>query len=88
MAEVKRICDLCGSDRTLHGEGIELVKDFRGNGFGLVGSCCGAEARRMLNNLATKYGGYVDASGTLQASPRGTPNIRDFAHLREEIAGG
>lgn len=88
MAQVKRICDLCGSDRTLRGEGIELVKDFRGNGFGLVGSCCGAKARRMLDTLATKYGGYVDASGTLQASPRGTSNIRDFAHLREEIAGG
>lgn len=85
MADVKRICALCGSNRTQHGEGVELVKDWRGNGIGLVGSCCQAEATRMLNKLANKYGGYVDESGTVLAAPQGTPTIRDFDHLREEI---
>lgn len=85
MPAVKRICDLCGSDRTQHGEGISLVKDWRGNGIGLVGACCWAEATRMLNKLANKYGGYVDEHGTVIASPQGTPTIRDFDHLREEI---
>lgn len=88
MAEVKRICDLCGSNRTQHDEGISLVKDWRGNGIGLVGSCCQAETTRMLNKLAGKYGGYVDEHGTVQASPRGTPTIRSFDHLREEIGEG
>lgn len=85
MAEVKRICDLCKSDRTPHGEGIAIVKDFRGNGFAMIGSCCANETTRMLNKLAVKYGGYVDENGQLQASPRGTPAIRDFDHLRKEI---
>ncbi len=85
MAEVKRICGLCKSDRTPHGEGISVVKDFRGNVIALIGSCCGREVTRMLNKLAVKYGGYVDENGHLLASPRGTPSIQDFDHLRREI---
>lgn len=88
MAEVKRICDLCGSDRTQHGEGVTLVKDWHGNGIGLVGTCCHAEATRMLNKLVGKYGGYVDEHGTVKASPCGTPTIRNFDHLRDEIGEG
>ncbi len=79
MAEVKRICGMCGS------EGISEVRDFRGRAFGLVGACCANEVNRLLNKLCNKYGGYADASGTIHASPRGTPTIRDFAHLREEV---
>ncbi len=84
-ANNKRICDLCGSDRTAHDEGLALVTDWRGNHIGLVGSCCGAEATRMRNKLAGLHGGYVDEVGTILASPRGTPVIHSFAQLREAI---
>ena len=39
----------------------------------------------MLQKLCNKYGGYSDAPGSILASPRGTPIIRDVTHLREEI---
>ena len=85
MADVKRICTMCGSDRTQAGEGIAEVRDFRGRAFALVGSCCADEVNRMLQKLCNKYGGYSDATGSILAAPRGTPTIRDVTHLREEI---
>lgn len=85
MNDVKRICGRCGSDRTKHNEGISVVCDWRGHGIGLIGSCCAVEVHGMLNKLAVKYGGVIDENGGVVASPRGTPTIRSFEHLREEI---
>ncbi len=82
---VARVCGSCGSDRTLAGEGIAEVRDFRGNAFALIGSCCASDVTRMLNKLGGRYGAHVDEQGTLLASPRGTPAIRSIEHLRCEI---
>lgn len=79
----KRTCGCCGSNRTLHNEGIFPVNDFRGNTFVLIGTCCADEVKGLLDKLFVKYGGHIE-NGVTVASPRGTPTIRNIEHLRKE----
>jgi len=53
---VKRVCGLCGSDRTLMGEGIQDVADRRGESLGLFGDCCYGAMMRAVGMTPSVYG--------------------------------
>lgn len=85
MADVKRICECCKSNRTNYNEGLVGAVDFRGHIFALIGSCCEEKIAAMLEKLYVKYGGYIE-NGTKMCSPYGSPTIQSIAHLEREIA--
>jgi len=51
----KRICQLCGSERTGNG-GISVMADRRGIPLGLFGSCCYGAIRKAIDESPRRYG--------------------------------
>lgn len=56
MKDVKRICSLCGVDRTPLIGGIYQVNDRRGEALGLFGNCCDAAVLQAVNESPRRYG--------------------------------
>ena len=56
MKDIKRICALCGTDRTPHTPGgIYQVNDRRGVGLGLFGECCCYAVNQAVNESPKCY---------------------------------
>jgi hypothetical protein len=77
-------CEVCGKSGVCMG--MDIVKDFRGNGFALVCNKCRSGIEKLLNKLFRKYGGYIDDHGTVQAFCHGSPAIQSLEHLKQEVS--
>ena len=53
---LKRICSLCGVDRTPLGGGLSQINDRRGEGVGLFGQCCSLAVLTAIRDSPRAYG--------------------------------
>lgn len=58
MNDVKRICSLCGIDRTPLKGGISPVNDRRGESLGLFGECCWQAVNQAVDESPRAYSDY------------------------------
>jgi len=58
IPDIKRICSLCGTDRTPLAGGLNLVNDRRGDGLELFGECCYTAVMTAVDESPRAYRSY------------------------------
>lgn len=62
VADIKRVCSLCGTDRTPLVGGIYPFNDRRGNCLGLFGDCCYGAVLKAVDESPRSYSSYGNVS--------------------------